>query len=117
MNVDLILLIVKIVGLVASVISVIVAFVASVKGGKWKCVAKTLEPLAEQTNVLMKLISEAEQHTDYDGNEKFSQVLIRYALYCMENKIPFNEEQTTERINTLVGFTNKVNAPAEPLSE
>lgn len=117
MNVDLILLIVKVFGLLVSFISVIIAFVASVKGGKWKCLAKKLEPIAEQTNVLMKLISEAEQHTDYDGNEKFSQVLIRYALYCIENKLPFNEEQTTERINTLVDFTKNVNAPSEPLHE
>lgn len=111
MNVDLILLIVKVVGLIISVISVIIAFIASIKGGKWKCIAKKLQPLAEQTNVLMGYIAEAEKHADYNGDEKFSQVLIRYALYCMENKLQFNEEQTTERINALVDFTKQVNAP------
>ena len=111
MNVDLILLIVKIVGLAVSVISVLIAFIASVKGGKWKCIAKKLQPIAEQTRVIMKYISEAEQHADYDGNEKFSQVLIRYALYCMENHFQFNEEQATEIINSLVDFTKHVNAP------
>ena len=109
MNVDLILLIVKIAGLVVSVISVLVAFIASMKGGKWKCLAKKLQPLAEQTNVLMTYISDAEKHSDYDGAEKFSQVLIRYALYCMDNGVKFNEEQTTEVINSLVDFTKHVN--------
>lgn len=117
MNVDLIVTIVKAVWLLLSIIAVIFSFIASRKGGKWKKVAQTLEDVGEQTEVLMKYIAEAEEYVDYDGKEKFSQVLIKYALHCMETGRKFDEEKATEAINKLVDFTKHVNVPDEPLSE
>ena len=85
------------------------SILATIFGGKWKGLYKNVKAVNEKTNKLIELIEEAEAHSTYSGDDKLQYVLSKYRVYCLDNKIPYIEDDTIEQINELVDMTNNVN--------
>ena len=106
---DEILLIIKVVCGVITCLTTGLSILATIFGGKWKGLYKNVKAVNEKTNKLIELIEEAEAHTTYSGDDKLQYVLSKYRVYCLDNKIPYIEDDTIEQINELVDMTNNVN--------
>ena len=109
LNQDEVLLIIKVVCGVITCLTTGLSILATIFGGKWKGLYKNVKAVNEKTNKLIELIEEAEAHTTYSGDDKLQYVLSKYRLYCLDNKIPYIEDDTIEQINELVDMTNNVN--------
>lgn len=108
-NEDTIMLIIKIVCGTITGITSILSVLSFLFGGKWRGLYKNVKAVNDKTNKLIELIEEAETHKAYTGEDKLQFVLSRYLIWCSENKIPYNEEDTTTQINELIEMTNNVN--------
>lgn len=106
---DEVLLIIKVVCGVITCLTTGLSILATIFGGKWKGLYKNVKAVNEKTNKLIELIEEAEAHTTYSGDDKLQYVLSKYRVYCLDNKIPYIEDDTIEQINELVDMTNNVN--------
>lgn len=109
LNQDEVLLIIKVVCGVITCLTTGLSILATIFGGKWKGLYKNVKAVNEKTNKLIELIEEAEAHTTYSGDDKLQYVLSKYRVYCLDNKIPYIEDDTIEQINELVDMTNNVN--------
>ena len=106
---DEVLLIIKVVCGVITCLTTGLSILATIFGGKWKGLYKNVKAVNEKTNKLIELIEEAEAHTTFSGDDKLQYVLSKYRVYCLDNKIPYIEDDTIEQINELVDMTNNVN--------
>lgn len=106
---DEVLLIIKVVCGVITCLTTGLSILATIFGGKWKGLYKNVKAVNEKTNKLIELIEEAEAHSTYSGDDKLQYVLSKYRVYCLDNKIPYIEDDTIEQINELVDMTNNVN--------
>lgn len=109
LNQDEVLLIIKVVCGVITCLTTGLSILATIFGGKWKGLYKNVKAVNEKTNKLIELIEEAEAHSTYSGDDKLQYVLSKYRVYCLDNKIPYIEDDTIEQINELVDMTNNVN--------
>ena len=109
LNQDEVLLIIKVVCGVITCFTTGLSILATIFGGKWKGLYKNVKAVNEKTNKLIELIEEAEAHSTYSGDDKLQYVLSKYRVYCLDNKIPYIEDDTIEQINELVDMTNNVN--------
>ena len=106
---DTLMLIIKIVCGTVSGICAILSVLSALFGGKWKGLYKNVKAVNDKTNKLIELIEEAEDHQAYTGEDKLSFVLSKYLVWCIDNKLPYNEEDTVNQINELIDMTKAVN--------
>ena len=89
-------------------------FVRMIKNGKAK---KAMEKAIKISNAILPFIREAEQFNSYKGEEKKAYVMTRANQFAIENRIPFKEEQISDKIEELVALTKHVNAKPEVAQE
>ena len=89
------------VGLIALVAGIVLRFS---KSSKAKAIAESVLDSCVDVAALIKLIAEAETHTDYSGDNKRDFVIARY---LKEHNISVDE--LADVIATLVAFTKTVN--------
>lgn len=90
-------------------LGILFGFVSTFKSLKGKTILQKLKTLTPQLNYLITLIKKAESFTHYTGSEKLTYVLTQYQLYCLNNKITFDETKVTEQVEELITLTKEVN--------
>lgn len=78
----------------------------TIKNKKVREIVKKVESL---TNQIIPYIKEAEGYSNYSGVEKKSYVMTKLQAYALENKIAFNKEEISNKIESLIELTNEVN--------
>ena len=80
-----------------------------VKSIRNKKVKKSLEQIVKIGNAVLPFIHEAEKLTGYTGAEKKAYVMTKANQFAIQNKIVFNEEQVSKKIEELINLTKQVN--------
>lgn len=76
---------------------------------KNKKLKKILEKTEKITKEIIPYISDAEKLSHFSGEEKKEYVMTKLNKFAIENKIDFNEELTSQRIEELISLTKEVN--------
>lgn len=92
--------------LAVAVISAILAFLSTMKGK----IGKKAKDISSQISTIIPIIEDAEAFENYSGLEKLNYVLTKYRLFCVENKLVFNEDAVKSVIERIINFTKNVNA-------
>jgi len=92
-----------ILGLLITIITFIVKLVRSSKS------KKGLEQTIRISNAVLSFIRDAENFTHYSGIEKKEYVMTKANQFAIENKIVFNQNQVSEKVEELVALTKQVN--------
>ena len=90
-------------GLLATIIGFIIPLVKNIKA------KNKLTALKNLTSTLQSLIIDAESFTNFTGAEKKEYVMTRANRYAIENKIPYNEKNVSDKVEELIAVSNKVN--------
>ena len=90
-------------GFIAALTGFIIPLVKNVKA------KNKLTALSKLACVLQSLIVEAEQYVHFTGEEKKQYVLTKADRYALENKIPFDEQSVSDKIEDLVALSKSVN--------
>lgn len=90
-------------GFLATLAGLIVPLVKNVKA------KKHLAALAKITSALKNFIVDAEQFTNYTGEEKKQFVLTRVSRYAQQNNLPFDEQEADDQLEEMVALTKSVN--------
>lgn len=90
-------------GLLATFTGFLIPLVKNVKA-KNKLVA-----LNKLTSTLQTLIIEAEEFTNFTGTEKKEYVMTKANRYAIKNKIPFDEQLVSDKVEDLVALSKEVN--------
>ena len=96
-----------VISLIGTVLGLIFTFLAYIRNAKAK---KNLQCEVKMTNALLPFICEAEKFTSFNGAEKKAFVMTNANQFAIENKIKFNAEQVSEKIEKLLALTKQVNA-------
>lgn len=91
------------VGLLATITGFLIPLVKNVKA------KNKLSALNKLTNVLQSLIVEAEKFTNFSGEEKKAYVLTKANRYALNNKILFDEQDVSCKVEELVALSKNVN--------
>ena len=83
----------------------------NVKNNKLK---KALEKSEEILNHLIPCVSEAEKFINYSGEEKKEYVMTKLNQYAIDNKITFDKEIISNKIEELIEMSKNVNSNAQP---
>ena len=92
-----------IIGLLITVLTFIYKSIKNVKA------RKVAEQVIKIGNTVLPYIREAEKFTAYSGEEKKAYVMTKANQFALDNKMPFNEEQVSEKVEELVALTKQVN--------
>ncbi len=90
-------------GLFAAVIGFLIPLVKNIKA-KNKLVA-----IKKLTSTLQSLIIDAENFVNFSGAEKKEYVLTKANRFAIDNKIPYNELDISEKIEELISLSKEVN--------
>lgn len=90
-------------GLLATFTGFLIPLVKNVKA-KNKLVA-----INKLTSTLQTLIIEAEEFTNFTGTEKKEYVMTKANRYAIKNKIPFDEQLVSDKVEDLVALSKEVN--------
>lgn len=90
-------------GLLATFTGFLIPLVKNVKA-KNKLVA-----LNKLTSTLQTLIIEAEEFTNFTGTEKKEYVMTKANRYAIKNRIPFDEQLVSDKVEDLVALSKEVN--------
>lgn len=90
-------------GLLATFTGFLIPLVKNVKA-KNKLVA-----INKLTSTLQTLIIEAEEFTNFTGTEKKEYVMTKANRYAIKNRIPFDEQLVSDRVEDLVALSKEVN--------
>ena len=66
-------------------------------------------PVTVNTEKIIELIEEAEEHTFFSSVEKLDYVLTKYQQYCIDNNYKYIKEVITDNVTKLIDMTKKVN--------
>lgn len=91
------------IGFILSVLTLII------KLCKNKKVRRKAEQLLRLTEEMKTFIEEAEALQHYTGKEKKEYVLTKLNQFSIANKIKFNSEDISSKIDDLIALTKKVN--------
>lgn len=91
------------VGLLATITGFLIPLVKNVKA------KNRLSALNKLTNVLQSLIVEAEKFTNFSGEEKKAYVLTNANRYALNNRISFDEQDVSSKVEELVALSKNVN--------
>ncbi len=90
-------------GLLATFTGFLIPLVKNVKA-KNKLVA-----INKLTSTLQTLIIEAEEFTNFTGTEKKEYVMTKANRYAIKNRIPFDEQLVSDKVEDLVALSKEVN--------
>ncbi len=90
-------------GLLATVTGFMIPLVKNVKA------KNKLTALNKLTTTLQSLIVDAETFTNFTGAEKKEYVMTKANRYAMENKIPYDEQAVSDKVEDLVALSKEVN--------
>lgn len=90
-------------GLIATIIGFLIPLVKNIKA-KNKLVA-----IKKLTSTLQSLIIDAEAFVNFTGTEKKEYVMTKANRFAIENKIPYNETDVSEKIEELICLSKEVN--------
>lgn len=90
-------------GLLATFTGFLIPLIKNVKA-KNKLVA-----INKLTSTLQTLIIEAEEFTNFTGTEKKEYVMTKANRYAIKNKIPFDEQLVSDKVEDLVALSKEVN--------
>lgn len=90
-------------GLLITTVTFLSKFVTNAKA------KKAMENIVKIGNAVIPYIEEAETFVHYSGEEKKQYVLTKANMFAIENKIKFNEQAVSEKIEELVTLTKQVN--------
>lgn len=94
-------------GFVVTTITFLLEFIKNAKAKK----------IAEQTvkfcDAIIPYIKQAETFINYSSEEKKEYVMTRANQYAQENRLKFNEEFVSQKIEELIALTKDVNAKTE----
>ncbi len=65
--------------------------------------------LNKLTSTLQNLIMEAENFANFTGAEKKEYVMTKANRYALENKIPYDEQAVSDKIEDMVALSKEVN--------
>lgn len=68
-----------------------------------------LVSIKKLTSTLQSLIIDAEAFVNYSGAEKKEYVLTKANRFAIENKIPYNETELSDKIEELIVLSKEVN--------
>ena len=66
-------------------------------------------PVTVNTEKIIELIEEAEDHPFFSSVEKLDYVLTKYQQYCIDNNFKYIKEVITDNVTKLIEMTKKVN--------
>ena len=90
-------------GLLATITGFMIPLVKNVKA------KNKLTALNKLTTTLQSLIVDAEAFTNFTGAEKKEYVMTKANRYAMENKIPYDEQAVSDKVEDLVALSKVVN--------
>ena len=90
-------------GLLATITGFLIPLVKNVKA------KNKLTALNKLTTTLQSLIVDAEAFTNFTGAEKKEYVMTKANRYAMENKIPYDEQAVSDKVEDLVALSKEVN--------
>lgn len=90
-------------GLIATAIGFLIPLVKNVK------TKNRLSAVKKLTDTLHSLIIEAETFVNFSGAEKKEYVMTKANRYAIDNKIPYNEADVSEKIEDLISISKEVN--------
>lgn len=90
-------------GLLATVTGFLIPLVKNVKA------KNKLSAINKLTVTLQSLVVDAEKFADFTGAEKKEYVMTKINRYAIENKIPYDEQAVSEKIEDLVALSKEVN--------
>ena len=70
---------------------------------------KNLEQMVKVGNAVLPFIREAEKFAAYSGAEKKAYVMTKANQFAIENRIAFNEQQISDKIEEIVNLTKQIN--------
>lgn len=91
------------IGLLATITGFLVPLVKSVKA------KNRLVAINKLTTELQTLIIDAEAFVNFSGEEKKEYVMTKANRYAIENKIPYNEADVSQKVEDLVALSKEVN--------
>ncbi len=90
-------------GLLITTVTFLSRFIKSAKA------KKAAENLVKICNVIITFIEEAEGYLNYNGEEKKQYVMTKTNQYAIDNKIKYNAEIVSNKIDEFVALTQQVN--------
>lgn len=90
-------------GLIITITGFLIPLVKSTKA------KKSLIAVNKLTGALQNMVIEAEKFVNYSGEEKKQYVMTKAYKYAVENKIPYDENAVSEKIEDLVALSKQVN--------
>lgn len=90
-------------GLLATVTGFLIPLVKNVKA------KNKLTALNKLTATLQSLIVDAEAFVNFSGAEKKAYVMTKANRYAMDNKIPYDEQAVSDKVENLVALSKEVN--------
>lgn len=90
-------------GLLATITGFMIPLVKNVKA------KNKLTALNKLTTTLQSLIVDAEAFTNFTGAEKKEYVMTKANRYAMENKIPYDEQAVSDKVEEIVALSKEVN--------
>lgn len=90
-------------GLIATITGFLIPLVKNVKA------KNKLTALNKLTTTLQSFIMDAETFTNFTGAEKKEYVMTKANRYAMENKIPYDEQAVSDKVEDLVALSKEVN--------
>lgn len=90
-------------GLIATITGFLIPLVKNVKA------KNKLTALNKLTTTLQAFIVDAETFTNFTGAEKKEYVMTKVNRYAMENKIPYDEQAVSDKVEEIVSLSKEVN--------
>ncbi len=90
-------------GLIATITGFLIPLVKNVKA------KNKLTALNKLTTTLQAFIVDAETFTNFTGAEKKEYVMTKVNRYAMENKIPYDEQAVSDKVEEIVALSKEVN--------
>lgn len=100
---EIITIITAALGLIITITGFLIPLVKSTKA------KKSLVAVNKLTGALQNMVIEAEKFVNYSGEEKKQYVMTKAYKYAVENKIPYDENAVSEKIEDLVALSKQVN--------
>lgn len=93
----------KCLGYIITITGFLIPLVKNVKA-KNKLIA-----INKLATVIQGFIVEAEEHSNYTGAEKKEYVMTKTNRYAIENKIPYDEQAVSDKVEEMVALSKEVN--------
>ena len=106
-----------VISLLGTIVGLIFALLAYLRNAKAK---KSLQCEVKITNALIPYMSDAERFTAFTGEQKKVYVMTKANQFAIDNKIKFNAEKISAKVEELLLLTKHVNSkniPAERMEQ